>query len=105
MASDDDQRPWQNGDRVVTIASCPHCAGQGVTPYNGDYADTDTPLVKCVHCDGLGDLDAARLLEAYRIGRREVIESIAYYVGRINDITHSSVGELSGKHLQKKVGR
>lgn len=33
-------------------------------------------MTECLHCDGTGDLDAARLLEAYRIGRQEVIDAL-----------------------------
>ena len=90
----------------VTMAACPACAGMGEHP---DPADP-VAMVVCGNCRGAGDLDAARLLEAYECGRRDAIDLAKSRLGEIGAMVDLTAGDLdhgtrmTGERLRGRVG-
>jgi hypothetical protein len=68
--------------RPVVIGVCGHCAGQGQVPV--DPEDLTLGFEECDRCYGHGDLDAARLIEAYECGRRDALESARLRLGELD---------------------
>ena len=49
--------------RPIIIGHCPRCAGTGTM-----HVTEEGEMITCTRCEGQGDLDSYRLMEAYRIG-------------------------------------
>lgn len=80
---------------AVTLAVCRDCAGLGNVPYNGDWADGHTPMVKCEPCDGTGRHDEVRLLRAYDAGRTDATEQAALYIRELERMCHLAASALA----------
>jgi hypothetical protein len=57
--------------RPIILGVCSACAGQGQVP--AESFETDGAMLKCLSCDGIGDLDSFRLKAAYDAGVAEGI--------------------------------
>ena len=55
--------------RPLVFGTCPECGGMGELP--AQSFEEDGAMVTCLPCDGIGDLDAYRLMAAYRAGVAE----------------------------------
>jgi hypothetical protein len=95
--------------RPIVIGVCGHCAGQGHVPVDAD--DLLLGFEECDHCAGHGDLDAARLIEAYECGRRDALESATLRLRELEALLAASCEALEGpataatyRQLRARVG-
>jgi hypothetical protein len=73
-----------NVTRPIIVGVCPACAGQGVVPAE-DFEQTGAMLA-CRRCGGGGDLDAARLMEAYDCGRRDALAAVRHHLRELGEM-------------------
>jgi hypothetical protein len=90
------------------MARCYHCEGHGAVPAGSQLRipedEPDAVFVSCYHCQGTGDLDGARLRQAYLIGFREALAEL----GALHEWMGKLVDRQSGyslTHLKAKVAR
>lgn len=95
---------------VVTLASCPNCAGMGELPGNGDWADGHAPMVACRKCGGAGDADAARLVAAYECALRDRTETVVARLKELAKMVEMAIEDaqrpikMTGAQLRQRVG-
>jgi hypothetical protein len=75
--------------RPIVVGVCGACAGQGQIPA-ASFED-DGAMLTCLDCSGLGDLDAVRLLAAYRAGVEDGIRRMR----NVAELVNASVAALA----------
>lgn len=95
--------------RPIIIGVCSHCAGQGQVPVDGE--DLMQGFQECDRCYGHGDLDAARLIEAYECGRRDALSAAEGKLDALSDLLQVVREQLAApesaptyRQLRERVG-
>ena len=81
-------------DKPIIIGLCGVCAGLGEVAASSNPAKR----VRCLACNGEGDLDAFRLNAAYEYGRNEILEWM--YAA----LRNAGKRQMTVRELRDKVG-
>lgn len=79
----------------AAIAHCPYCSGTGKS----------TDALKCLHCEGSGDLFASMLLSAYAQGRESVLwqlRSIDRHTAQA--VAYTAESDVTARELKRSMG-